>query len=141
MFVMKKLLLVSALAFLLTATPVLADKDQGKDIDNDNDDSVTASQSCDIAALWKNHGSFVSCMAKLHLGGASVSAAAQSDIGKEHDEDESVSPSASPSPTPSSSPSLGVGTSAAVTVEGTKIEINALIQVLQNIITSLQHLL
>src|SRR6266550_1632632 len=49
--------------------------------------SVSVSPSaipCDPNGEWKNHGQFVSCVAKLHLGGKFVSEAAQSDIGKKH---------------------------------------------------------
>ena len=37
---------------------------------------------CDPNAQWKNHGEYVSCVAKLHLGGQAVSEAARSNVGK-----------------------------------------------------------
>lgn len=161
---MKKIVLISAIALFLVVTPVLADKDgHGRDkntSEETEDDVISAvvspAPSCDPSDDWKNHGAYVSCVARLHQGGAVVSAAAKAEIGKpkatpapEEEEDEdsetsspspSFSPTASPSASPSGSPSA-TPASGAPLVEGAKIEISALIQTLQNIITSLQHLM
>ncbi len=94
------------------------------------------SEACDPDKAWKNHGEYVSCVAKFKLGGVVVSEAAKSDIGKK---DASASPSASPTASPSASPSASPA--GAALVESTKIEIKALIEVLQNIIKSLQNLI
>lgn len=58
---------------------------------------------------WKNHGAYVSSVAKTHPGGQTVSAAARSDIGKKQKSPTpsiSVTPSASPSVVPSVEPSV-----------------------------------
>src|SRR3989338_3414707 len=96
---MQKLLPILSLVFVLTATPVIA---------SHGNDKNSSEENCDTDASWKNHGSYVSCVAHEHEGGAAVSAAAQSDIGKKSDNDEvetSPSPSVSPSPSPEVSPS------------------------------------
>lgn len=125
---MKRLFLVLGISLFLLAAPVFAHKPE-------------VPQSCNPDANWKNHGEYVSCVAKLHQGGKNVSEAAKSDIGKKDKDDEEneveVSPSPSPSPT-------GIGTTSPVsqiTIEGTKIEIKALIAILQKIIESLKHLI
>lgn len=81
---MQKLLPLLTFFFLLTAIPVLAD--------------------CDAGAEWKNHGQYVSCVAKTHPGGQVVSEAAQSDVGKKNGEAGLISPSSSPEVSPSPSP-------------------------------------
>lgn len=116
---MKRLFLILGISLFLLAAPVFAKKPE-------------VPKSCNPDANWKNHGEYVSCVAKLHQGGKNVSEAAKSDIGKP-----SASPSATPSPT-------GIGTTSPVsqiTIEGTKIEIKALIAILQKIIESLKHLI
>jgi hypothetical protein len=61
----------------------------------------TQAEECDPNAEWKNHGAYVSCVAKTHPGGDAVSAAARSDVGKKHlDETPTGSPSATPSVSP-----------------------------------------
>jgi len=109
---LKKILFVISLLFVLVATPALA---------HQSNNSNESESSCDETAEWNNHGEFVSCVAKTHPGGAAVSAAARSDVGKkdddrdddgDEDEDEDddggigagPSPSASVSPSPSASP-------------------------------------
>lgn len=51
-----------------------------------------------------NHGAYVSCIARQHLGGAVTSQAAQSDIGKKDNDDaddtDDISPTVSPTITP-----------------------------------------
>lgn len=65
--------------------------------DDENEVSVTPSVSPSLA--WKNHGQYVSSVAKTHPGGDVVSAAARSSIGKKAKT--SVTPSISPTTTPS----------------------------------------
>lgn len=62
-------------------------------------------ENCDPNYPWKNHGEYVSCVAKLKLGGQSVSDAAKSDIGKKNNvASSSASPTATGSASPSASP-------------------------------------
>jgi hypothetical protein len=65
--------------------------------------SVSPNAACDPNAQWKNHGQYVSCVAKQGLGGQAVSAAARSDVGKKKAQ---VTPSVSPSVSPTASPSV-----------------------------------
>lgn len=90
---MQKLLPLLTFFFLLTTIPVLAD--------------------CDPGAEWKNHGQYVSCVAKTHPGGQVVSEAARSDVGKKNVGGASPSPSpeVSPSPSPEASPTPEVSPS------------------------------
>lgn len=69
--------------------------------------SVAPSQAVSPSVTWKNHGQYVSSVAKTHPGGAVVSAAAKSDIGKKqkHNPTPSILPSATPSAAPSIEPS------------------------------------
>ncbi|MCL4366423.1 hypothetical protein M1437_04310 [Patescibacteria group bacterium] len=179
---MKKVLPIFALALLLLTTPAIASKDKANQQSN----------GCDPDDNWKNHGAYVSCVAKLHEGGKNVSEAAKSDIGKKEDQDEeeneddedgqtaspspsaspapsvspspsstpipsgspspspsssptplpSQSPTASPSSTPSPSPSASPSASptAAIT-ESVNLELRALVEVLKNILASLQKLI
>lgn len=60
---------------------------------------------CDPNANWKNHGAYVSCVAKTHPGGAVVSAAAKSSVGKHEDVTPTITPSVSPTESPTPSPS------------------------------------
>jgi hypothetical protein len=50
---------------------------------------------CDPNADWKNHGEYVSCVAKSGAGGEAVSAAARSDVGKKNESSSSATPSVS----------------------------------------------
>jgi hypothetical protein len=59
--------------------------------------AAIAEETCDPDATWKNHGQYVSCVAKTHPGGQVVSAAARSDVGKKH---HAVTPTATPSAEP-----------------------------------------
>lgn len=148
---MRKVAVLLITLFLL-ATPALAAKKDAKG--NDRDNSVEVEQNCNPAGPWKNHGEYVSCVAKLHPGGKEVSEAAKSEIGKKEDDEDkpehSATPSASPSVNPSASPSaspspVGIGDSnpaiSAIITSGTQSEIKALIEILRNIIKSLQHLI
>ena len=63
----------------------------------------------------KNHGEYVSCVAKLHLGGKTVSEAAKSQIGKKHkdvdddnDENDDNVPSITPTPSISLTPTPSI---------------------------------
>jgi hypothetical protein len=71
--------------------------------------AVTPSTTCDPNGTWKNHGQYVSCVAKEGRGGKEVSEAAKSDVGKKHKNIPTPSvlpnPSASPSPAISAEPS------------------------------------
>jgi len=142
----KKLLPLLTLAFILTATPVLANDGTNK---------------------HKNHGFYVSAEAQKREGGAAVSAVAKSDIGKHHGEEEKnendedlndnddiiVSPNPSASPTPSVSPSPSVepstspspsprpSTSPTATVTVNTNVIQGLIDELNSLIASLKNLL
>lgn len=79
--------------------------------DKDSDDKKVTESSkmdCDVNGTYKNHGEFVSCVAKLHIGGDIVSKAAQTDIGKKNSSHqkitvtptETVSPTGDLTPTP-----------------------------------------
>lgn len=163
---MGKLLLVLSVAFFLITTPVLASKDKEKGTQN-LEIEIEQEEECDSEQEWKNHGEYVSCVAKLRLGGKVTSEAAKSDIGKKNqndendDEDEnepspspnaspSASPSASPTTSPSASPSvspspvgIGVTSGGAVnsSLQDSNLDIRALIQFLQNLIDSLKKLM
>lgn len=88
-----------ALLLIVFASPALAkqDKHQGNTIENEDSQELE----CDPEDEWENHGAYVSCVAHTHPGGAAVSAAAKSEVGKK-----SNGPFATPaaSPTPSVSP-------------------------------------
>lgn len=140
---MKKSFLILTLLFLLAATPTLAN--QGKDKANEHAKSnriqgievsptpiqseptnitptevtptvVTPSpKACDPSMEYKNHGAYVSCVAKTHPGGKKVSEAAKSNIGKKK------TPSITPSPiiSPSASPTATITPSISPTEEPT----------------------
>ncbi len=181
---MKNLILIPAIALLLIATPALAkEHNQGNSNNNahrfavsadtggDEDDplpstspnpSGTPNPTCNPNDDYENHGAYVSCVARLKLGGGEVSEAAQSNIGRREEEEEqenaspvaspsstptptpspTVSPSESPSPTASgsASPSPSASGSASLSA-GTQLEVTNIIGILQGIIKSLQNLL
>jgi hypothetical protein len=124
---MKKQLVFLSVSALLFVTPVLAkDNNQGRSDEHRpsgllsiatiapepsqtpapsasptlTPSSTPSTAPCDPDGDWKNHGQFVSCVAKEHEGGDEVSEAARSDVGKKHHH-----PSSTPSPMPSVSPS------------------------------------
>lgn len=74
---------------------------------------VVSGEECDPEAEWKNHGEYVSCVAKMHPDGQSVAEAARSDVGKKHQPTTtpSVTPSVTetPTPTPITSPETELG--------------------------------
>lgn len=57
--------------------------------------TVKSEETCDPEADWKNHGEYVSCVAKTHPGGEAVSAVARSEVGKKTQD---ATPSATPTP-------------------------------------------
>lgn len=68
----------------------------------------------------RNHGEYVSCVAKTHPGGDAVSEAAHSDVGKkfdDEDEEEDETPTISPSVTPVASPSVSPEVSPTISPE------------------------
>lgn len=143
---MNKLVPLLAALVLVTATPVLADRDSAPH--NSSSLNTQAQVGCDPAAAWPNHGAYVSCVAHEHLGGTSVSEAAESNIGRHHGEESSESaspePPESPTSSPSASPSGTASPSATVSasvMQSTSIELQTLIQVLDNILNSLKNLL
>lgn len=65
-------------------------------------------EECNPEEKYKNHGEYVSCIAREHRGGEEVSDAARSDIGKKHENDndgndDHLSPTISPVTSPVSS--------------------------------------
>ena len=78
---------------------------------------------CDPNAEWKNHGQYVSCVAKQHLGGEVTSAAARSDVGKKK---QSVTPTLTVAPsvtvTPSVEPTPITGSEDTVTLSVNPLE-------------------
>ena len=70
---MKKSLLIIPLLLLLAVTPAVASKEKEKKTQE------TLIEQCDPEKDWKNHGQYVSCVAKQHKGNdAAVSEAAHS---------------------------------------------------------------
>jgi hypothetical protein len=156
----KKLFPLLAILFLLVTTPSFAK--------NDKNESGNPEVKCSDNDDFKNHGSFVSCVAHLNQDGTSVSTAAHNSIGKhnqdededdkdnDNDDDDSISsptptPSSSPSATPIASPSVSPTGSppptlspspASVTVNTeVKSALGEIIQSLQALITQLQNLI
>lgn len=128
--------MISALSLFLVTTPALAVK-------------PSPVSTCDPAASWKNHGQYVSCVAKLHQGGVVVSTAAKAETGKKSEvtpvpsvsPSTSASPSSSTSASPSVLPSPAGTTLDALNASRAEIEVKALIEVLKSIILSLQNLM
>lgn len=163
---MKRVVLILALAVFLITSPAFAKQNETKN--NSKKADVKVEQTCDTSDFWKNHGQYVSCVAKLRQGGVVVSAAAKSEISKLASEsllgkkpkaspipEVSPLPSASPSSTPSASPSPSVSPSPSLSPEPAggpsplnalnaskaELEVKALIEVLKSIIVSLQNLM
>lgn len=181
---MKKTIFILTLLFALAATPAIANQGKGKPNEHANDratknqqvqslditPSVSPSVSpteeenedeneeekCGPNEEYKNHGAYVSCVAKTHPDGKEVSEAAKFDIGKKHVEDEdditpspSVSPSVSPTVTPSVSPTIDPSPSASPSPtiteadENTQVlsqQIKELIETLKEFIQNLKNL-
>lgn len=111
------------------------------DSDNDNISSaisvtgVLTEDECRINA--RNHGAYVSCIAKLHLGGKRVSTAAKSDIGKkDHDNDDKVSPTITPSESPTETPSVTVTPEVTATVT-LQAQIQQLIDLIKHLLEAI----
>ncbi len=160
---MKKVLLLSAGILIVTATPALAKENGNKTPENgklnEQAEIKDTGKECNPDDQWKNHGEYVSCVARLHLGSATTSAAAKSDIGKKEakeketeDNGNEISPTAAPSgtltPTPTSTISA---TPTPVSTESAQLltekaqaltnELNGVITFLNNVLASLKSLL
>ena len=87
---MKKYLFLTALLLILLSTQIV---------------QAQTENGCDPNAEWKNHGAYVSCVAKQKPGGHVVSEAAKSDVGKKNNEEiPSVTPIVTATPTLSPEP-------------------------------------
>lgn len=91
-----------------TPTPKVEDKDEK---DKKDVKGAKTTEECDSESEWKNHGEYVSCVAKKHLGGKEVSEAARSEIGKKSDDhgndgDDDILPTITPSVSPTITPPL-----------------------------------
>ncbi len=147
---MNKVLPALILGSLLVVSPAFAKNPDNDGVRKDSSIHAQIQPSCSPGATWRNHGEFISCFAREHLGGAITSDAARSDIGKHEDESSeeaepspSSSPTASPNPSISPSPTSSESASPSASVnisESTNIELKAFIAVLQNILKSLQAL-
>ncbi len=93
-----KYLFLLALSLFLAVTPVAI-----ANAKKNTSESVNVDEACNPNANWKSHGEYVSCVAKLGLGGAVVSKAAESTVGQPTPSP-SVLPSTEPSATPSATP-------------------------------------
>lgn len=89
-------------------------------------------ETCNPEDNWKNHGEYVSCVAKLKQGGQTTSEAAQSDVGKKNG-DEDKSEGEAPSGSPTASPAAGIP-------DAVYLELKALTEVFKNILETLQKL-
>ncbi|MDP3941846.1 MAG: hypothetical protein Q8Q49_06080 [bacterium] len=92
----------------LTTTPAPSSQERDEKDEEKNhgvkaaETSAETTEECDSEGDWKNHGEYVSCVAKLHVGGDEVSEAARTDVGKksdEHGDGPSVTPTLSTTPT------------------------------------------
>lgn len=112
------------------------DNNDSDDLDSDiTSASSSGREKCDPGFPWKNHGEYISCVAKLKEGGDSVSKAAKSDIGKRNkNASGSATPSARPSPEASSSGLISTVTqdlkSVRHAVDNLKDQIEALLELL-----------
>lgn len=91
-------------------------------------------EQCDPNYPWKNHGEYVSCVAKLKPGGQSVSEAAKSDIGKKN---QTGTPSASVSPTASGSAIPSISPSPEATSSGLVSSITENLESVQNTVNTI----
>lgn len=105
---MKKAFLIIPLLLVITASPVLAnqgeehrsEKAQVKEaVKEDKVEKVEVGKG-EPTGEYKNHGAYVSEVAKTHPGGAVVSAAARSDIGKKKQSSTTPTPTDIITPTP-----------------------------------------
>lgn len=134
---MQKLFLLLVIPLLvLTTTIVFAKAEKSEKAENHGHNSIQPepTKTCDPNANWKNHGEYVSCVAKLHQGGSTVSAAARSDVGKKHS-----TPSATPAATPSPEATESALSSSQISTEIVQ-QAGALVDLLENFLTKLKHL-
>lgn len=114
---MKKAFLIIPLLIALTATPALANPGQEKRAEKANEKAASKQEVNEVTpeptgtteegtVTYKNHGAYVSSVAKTHPGGEVVSAAARSVIGKKTDSSTVPTPTDSVSPTPTTDPSV-----------------------------------
>lgn len=164
----KGLFITAALCILVTGSAIAAPSDKShnnkpekesvevnessnNDIhrqDNDDDDKKVTESSkvdCDVNGTYKNHGEFVSCVAKLHVGGDIVSKAAQTDIGKKGSSHrkvtvtptETISPTGDLTPIPTIQPTvMPVNTQTRIEVLA---EIKGLLEELHKLLGFLKH--
>lgn len=166
---MKKTIFILTLLFVLAATPALATPGNGKSNEHAKNKQiqgieieptditpteVTPTQvtptkiPCDPNEEYKNHGKYVSCVAKTHPGGKVVSEAAKSNIGKKGNTttitpSPSISPSISPeaTATPTISPTIEPTPDASSTAETNSEENSVLGQQIKNLIDKINELL
>lgn len=160
---MKKTFFILTLLFALAATPAIANQGKDKDKSRGNPHNIQQQvesqveteeengeeqEECGPNEEYKNHGKYVSCVAKTHPGGKIVSEAAKSDIGKKNVSDDditpspSVSPSVSPTASPSVSPTIEPSPSASPTAETSETEDNsALSEQIKGLIATLKELI
>lgn len=129
---MNKFVPLLLLLFVLTAAPVFA-------VSNNSNHTPTPQATCDPALNYKNHGEYVSCVARLHQGGQTTSNAAKSDVGKKSGSANQVA-SGSASPSPTASASASPLSTASAEIQATKLEIRSLINELRALLNSLRHL-
>lgn len=142
---MQKLLLLLVIPLLvLTTTVVFAKAGEAENHGKSEVETPESTETCDPNANWKNHGEYVSCVARLHQGGSTVSAAARSDIGKKHaSASGSISPSPtstiSATPTPEASESA-LESGALASQNGIIGQAHAILELLSNFLNRLSHI-
>lgn len=155
---MQKVIYTSLLLLLVIASPVLAankDKDnqgQEKKVTNEKvsklEVEVSENPVVNPSIEYRNHGDYVSSVAKTHPGGKVVSEAAKSSIGKKQAND--ITPSAIPSATinPSSEPSVVPSLSIEPSISGSPsgaaeeaVENKAILESIQSDVKSILKLL
>lgn len=106
----------------LTITPEIVNTHKPKkEKDEDRQASPSASPACSPEKEYRNHGEYVSCVAREHRGGKEVSDAARSDIGKKHeenDDNDDPSPTITPTVTSTISPTISPITFGLPTIHG-----------------------
>lgn len=128
---MKKAFLIVPLLIALTATPAIANQGQEKRNEKANEKAAnvvvtTAPTSApnitpvvSPSVTYRNHGAYVSEVAKTHPGGEVVSAAAQSNVGKKTKPSTTPAPTASITVTPTVSPTVDPSVTPTITVTPT----------------------
>lgn len=175
---MRKHLLILLPLFLLVVVPAFASQSKNEkneklhepqikiNRESNDEDPVSKSEAisvsvkpevsveCDPDEEWENHGKYVSCVAKLHLGGKEVSEAAKSDIGKKHKSDKdditpsvnpsaaiSLTPTASTSVTPTAQSSLTVTPPFSESVTLPKNQLDTIVKVLEKMLNFFKNLI